>query len=85
MARFKAVGSWDAVEKHGSFFVQEADALDTKTGTVFSGGASRVVDARNEMKPVRGKGGTMPFLGETAWGDARRLASDLALEEMYGR
>lgn len=85
MARYKVTGPWGGIAKHGSLYIQEADITDTRTGTVYQGGAQRVVDARLDMKPaVRGKGGTVPFYGECAWMDAERLAQDLALKEAYG-
>lgn len=86
MSRYKVTGEWGGIARHGSLFIQEADITDTQTGTVYQGGAQRVVDARLGMKPaVKGKGGTVPFFGETAWMDAERLATDLALKELYGR
>lgn len=85
MARYKVNSEWTPAfgQSFGGFSVQEADALDTKTGDVFVNGASRVVDA--DQRPVKGKGGTVPFFGETAWSDAERLASDLYFKAAYGR
>jgi hypothetical protein len=82
--RYKVTSPWGGIAKHGSFYIQEADVTDTRTGTVYEGGAQRVVSAANGMKPaVRGKGGTVPFVGECAWMDAERLARDLAFKEAY--
>lgn len=83
MSRYKVTGQWGGIARHGSLWIQEADITDTRTGTVYQGGAQRVVDARNGMKPVKGKGGTTPFFGECAWMGAERLAMDLALKELY--
>lgn len=75
--------AWTADSLFGSFLVQEADITDPRTGIVYTYGAKRVVDTRTGKPAVRGKGGTVPFMGETAWMDAERLASDLALKERY--
>lgn len=81
--RYQVVLPWGGIAHEGSFFIQEADLLDKVTGRTYVGGAQRVVDARNDMKPVKGKGGTSPFAGETAWSDAERLMRDLAFQERY--
>lgn len=57
------------------YAVQSADIVDNVTGTRYTDGAMRVV--RNGKPVVRGKGGTVPFLGESAWADARRLFDDV--------
>jgi hypothetical protein len=76
MSRYRVHSEWQGTsEGYGSFRVEVADALDTKTGTVYTDGAYRVV--RNGKPAKKGKGGTVPFYGETAWSDAERLASDL--------
>jgi hypothetical protein len=64
---------------HVTFAIQVADIKDTKSssGTVYKHGAHRVV---KNGKAVKGKGGTAPFFGETAWSDAVRLFDDLTLE-----
>lgn len=81
MSRYRVEGPWRSARQFGLFHVMEADIVDIKTGLRYGGGASRVVKAP-EMKPaVRGKGGTHPFFGETAWSDAERLALDLAFKE----
>lgn len=86
MSRYKVTGPWEGVLKFGSLYVQSAQITDTKNGRTYEEGAFRVVDARKGMKPAKtGKGGTVPFYGETAWSDAERLARDLALEEQYAR
>jgi len=80
MSRYKAEGTWDVEHGFpvaGTVQVQSADARDTKTGDIFRQGAFRVlVDDR----PVKGKGGTVPFYGESAWSDAQRLAGDLSMK-----
>lgn len=82
MARYKVHGSWTLDSTFGPFDVQSADVLDTRTGDVFREGAFRVTLDGTPAK--RGKGGTVPFFGETAWCYAERLASDLALADRYG-
>lgn len=81
--RYKVSSAWTADSLFGSFLVQEADVTDTRNGTVYTYGAKRVVDTRTGKPAVRGKGGTVPFVGECAWMDAERLASDLALKERF--
>lgn len=83
--RYQVVLPWGGINSEGSFFIQEADLLDKQTGRTYIGGAQRVVDARNDMKPVKGRGGTSPFAGECAWSDAERLMRDLAFRERYAR
>lgn len=66
--------------------VQVADITDQTNGRVYSNGAYRVVKASNAdgspipvaaLKPIKaGKGGTVPFYGESAWSDAARLFHD---------
>jgi hypothetical protein len=74
--RYRVHGEWQtSSDRYGSFVVEVADALDTKTGTVYTDGAYRVV--RNGKPAKKGKGGTVPFYGESAWSAAERLASDL--------
>lgn len=86
MGRYRVHGPWRerSFQPGPGFIVEYADALDTKTGTVYEAGAYRV---RSQLtgKPVRGKGGTHPFYGETAWCDADRLASDLYFEARFQR
>lgn len=79
MSRYVVHGEWRRVDDDAGlqFFVQCADALDKRTGDVWPDGAYRVVDSRTGRPAVRGKGGTHPFYGETAWSDALRLATDL--------
>lgn len=82
--RYKVTSPWTfSNTSFGDFHVQEADITDTKTGDVFRDGASRVVDGVG--RAVKGKGGTAPFFGESAWSDAQRLASDLDTERRYAR
>ncbi len=85
MARYKTHGEWGGNAKHGSFYIQIADCIDTTNGVVYQDGAYRVVDAGNGMKPVKGKGGTTPFFGDMAWMGAESLARDLALNERYSQ
>lgn len=82
MSRYTVSSPWSDDTPFPPFVVQSADIVDTKTGDTFREGASRVVDTRTG-KAVRGKGGTTPFFGESAWSAADRLASDLALKVRY--
>lgn len=72
--RYKATGGWTIQEEWSQVMIETSDALDTKTGTVYRDGAYRVLV---DGKPIRGKGGTVPFFGEMAWADAQRLVDDL--------
>jgi hypothetical protein len=90
MARYKVSSPWTFSNiSFGDFHVQEADITDTKTGDVFRDGASRVVDCSHPderlHRAVKGKGGTTPFFGESAWSDAQRLASDLYYKREFDR
>lgn len=83
--RYKVHGAWLAEQETGysaqfGVGVEVADCIDTRTGTVYREGAFRVLV---DGKPVKGKGGTHPFMGETAWMDAERLASDICVERRY--
>lgn len=82
--RYRVTSPWSSDSRFGNFIVQSADIVDTKNGREYSEGAFRVVDGRTG-KPVKGKGGVTPFFGETAWSDAERLASDLAMKEAFAR
>lgn len=81
--RYAVTSAWTADSLFGSFLVQEADITDKQNGTTYTYGAKRVVDVRTGKPAVRGKGGTVPFMGECAWMDAERLARDLATTEAY--
>ena len=83
MARYKVTTEFEDDTPWLPFITQTADIVDTKTGDTFRQGAYRVVDTRTG-KAVRGKGGTTPFFGESAWSAADRLASDLCLKVRYG-
>ena len=67
----------------GTCTVEVADLLDKVTGRTYVDGTQRVVDSHG--KPVKGKGGTSPFAGESAWSDAERLLRDLAFAERWAR
>lgn len=79
MSRYKVCSEWsDSIEwpeDHG-VKVQFADIVDTKSSTkvIYHSGAYRVLV---DGKPVKGKGGTVPFYGELAWAQAQRLYFDL--------
>ena len=80
--RHKIVSPWTLSKSEGSFSIQVADIIDQRNGRTYVEGAHRVVDAN--LKPAKiGKGGTVPFIGESAWSDAERLLRDLALAERW--
>lgn len=81
MSRYRTHGTFSpAHQSEEGIVVEIADALDTRTGTVYTHSAYRVtVDG----KPVRGKGGTVPFYGESAWSAADRLYFDLVLKARF--
>lgn len=82
--RYSVVAPWGNYQFEGSYAAQVADLLDKRTGRTYVEGAFRIIDSRTG-KPVKGKGGTSPFAGETAWSDAERLLRDLAFAERYAR
>lgn len=81
--RYSVVPPWTLFQTQGTYSIEVADLLDKRTGRTYQEGAQRVVDSHG--KPVKGKGGTSPFAGETAWSDAERLMRDLAFAERYAR
>lgn len=82
MSRYRITERPWMVEVEGARYnVEVTDCVDTRTGTVYADGAYRVTDARTGKAAKKGKGGTVPFYGETAWNDARRLADDLEILE----
>lgn len=88
MNRYKITGPWGGHPemRQGDFHVQSAQITDTHGGHVYAEGAFRVVDAAKDMKPAKtGKGGTVPFYGESAWSDAQRLAGDLWTARRFAR
>lgn len=86
MSRYATTGRpWSREAVHGAFVVESTDCVDKRTGTVYRDGAYRVVDGRTGKPARRGKGGTVPFYGETAWSDALRLADDLYAAERWAR
>ena len=83
-ARYTVVGTWhDHDSTYFPFIVQAADLFDNRSKQTYRNGAMRVVV---DGKPaVRGKGGTTPFKGETAWYAAESLARSLQVSEGYVR
>lgn len=76
--RYKVAGAWSSNgEGAGRFLIQVADALDQQTNTIYREGAYRVIDTHTGKPAKVGKGGTVPFIGESAWSAAERLANDL--------
>jgi hypothetical protein len=84
MARYKVSSEFENDTPWPPFMTQSADIVDTLNGDTFREGAYRVVDLRTG-KPIKGKGGTVPFFGESAWSAADRLASDLSMKVRYAR
>lgn len=84
-SRYKVTGPWGSDKQVGSFLIQSADITDQHNGDRYRDGAFRVVNVGDGKPAVKGKGGTVPFYGESAWSAAERLAGDLALAERYGR
>lgn len=82
--RYKAQGEWREIagQTVHNFYdtvrvritIESADCLDTRGGRVYGGGARRVL---RDGKPVRGKGGSVPFFGEMAWCQAENLADKI--------
>ena len=77
MSRYTVHAPWEREATFWPFAVEVAAMTDNVTGTVYRNGAYRVTDVRTDKPARRGKGGTVPFKGETAWSDADRLAQDL--------
>jgi hypothetical protein len=75
--RYKVHGPWRTDHTVGMLRIEVADALDKKTGHVFTDGAYRVVDHITGKTINTGKGSRIPFYGESAWSAAERLANDL--------
>lgn len=82
--RYKVQGNWTVTESTeidapwltkpaGVVLTEQADALDTKTGTVYSGGAFRV---RTDKCTLAGRPRGKTFIGETAWSLAENLHRD---------
>ena len=82
-ARYKVQGTWDqhaestvrdpGFERKGVVVTETADALDTRTGSVYLQGAFRV-RVKSKLKGLpRGK----TFIGETAWSRAEALHRDM--------
>lgn len=84
MARYKVTTEFEDDTPWPPFMTQTADIVDTVNGDTFRQGAYRVIDLRTGKPAKTGKGGTVPFFGETAWSDADRLASDLSMKVRYG-
>lgn len=85
MSRYQISGGWSNDKQFGNFLTQCATVVDKQNRQRYSEGAFRVVRISDDKPAKTGKGGTVPFYGESAWSDAERLASDLALNERYGR
>lgn len=84
MSRYTVVLPWSNESFQGSFALQVADLLDNQTGRTHIEGAYRVVNAATGKPVKQGKGGTVPFKGESAWSDGARLLRDLVFAERVG-
>jgi hypothetical protein len=82
-ARYKVHGTWSTTseitvrdadwDRKGTVITETADAIDTRTGRVYLGGAFRV-RAKAKIKGLpRGR----TFIGETAWSLAESLHRDM--------
>lgn len=80
MSRYEVIAPWEDVEQYGDFLVQNACIRDKQTGTEYCDGAYRVMSSRTGKPAKTGRGGTVPFYGESAWCDAERLARDLQMQ-----
>jgi hypothetical protein len=75
-ARYTVIGAWhDHDSTYFPFIVQAADLFDNRSKQTY----------RDGKPAVRGKGGTTPFKGETAWAHAESLARSLQVSERYVR
>lgn len=83
--RYEVILPWSDDKTREGFTLQSADLRDTRTGDTFREGAYRVVNAETGKPAVRGKGGTVPFKGESAWSDGERMLNDLAWAARYAR
>lgn len=83
-ARYKVQGNWTTTNTNtvcdielrpkGTVITETADALDTRTGNVYRGGAFRVRTVKAKVKALpRGQ----TFIGETAWSRAEALHRDI--------
>jgi hypothetical protein len=62
-----------STQRQGKVWIEQADMLDKKLGTVYPGAAIRVV-----VKGTTGCPRTKTFYGEMAWSNATRYANDAA-------
>ena len=75
--RYRKHGTWEVLASYpDGVEIEVADVIDTWSSRIYQDDARRV---RVDGHLVRGKGGSVPFIGETAWMDADRLASDIAV------
>lgn len=81
MSRYQTLKNWTYEGQEGPFTLQSCDLRDTRTGHVYHDGAFRVIVTETGKPAVKGKGGTHPYMGETAHSDGNRLLGDLALAE----
>lgn len=93
MSRYIVVSDWREAKAASAgsqrFSLQVADVKDTKGGGHYTDGAYRVyvgsVGQDNPRPCKAGKGGTVPFYGESAWSDGERLFNDLVTAARHAR
>lgn len=69
MSRYTVASAWstDTQAPLWGLVIQSADLKDNQNGHIFREGAFRVFDVVTGKPAVKGKGGTVPFKGESAW------------------
>lgn len=83
--RYKRCSDWETIATRGDFALQIADVVDERTSRVHTDAARRVVRRSTGKAAVRGKGGTVPFIGESAWSLGANLFNDLCTKEEHAR
>ncbi len=81
--RYQIIGPWrevsttpaEGVDLQWDVIVEQADVVDTPTGTTYTGGAYRVRVEGPSPKPR-----TKTFIGESAWNNSARHADDITFE-----
>lgn len=85
--RYEIVGPWHVAQAASiagqKYQLEYADLRDTRNDTVYSDGAYRVT--LNGRPAKIGKGGSVPFKGESAWSDGERLYGDLVSAARHAR
>lgn len=83
--RYEVVSTWETIVKQGDLAIQMADIRDKQNGHLYACGARRIIRL-STGKPFKiGKGGTVPWYGESAWSAAERALGDLTWKERFAR